>query len=154
MSYSVRREKTPGASVQFSCPKCRKVSVGNARKFVDTLMLLHLVPVLKLRNTYVVCDTCETKLHTPLELDDLERMQGLQIDEFLSYSPSFVFKFLAVTSLLICWVPIVGLIVAAIAVFGTRRFKGWPKTVSIVALVISVVVTTILLVGLAMGWVD
>jgi hypothetical protein len=154
MSYSVRRETIPGASVLFCCPKCRKVSSGDACRFVDTLMLVHLVPIFKLRNTYVVCRTCGTKLHTPLELDDLERMQGLQIDEFLTYSPSFVFKFLAVTSLLVCWAPIVGLIVAAIAVFGTRRFKGWPKNVSMVALVISVVVTTILLVGLAMGWVD
>jgi hypothetical protein len=87
-----------------------------------------------------------------LELNDLERMHGLHIDEFLSYSPSFVFKFLAVVSLLICWAPIVGLIVAAIAVVGTRRFKGWPKVVSLVALVVSIVPTVFALIGLALGW--
>ena len=115
-------------------------------------MLVHLLPLFKLHNTYIVCDVCGTKLHTRLELNDLERMHGLQIDEFLSYSPSFVFKFLAITSLLICWAPVVGLIVAAIAMVGTRRFKGWPKTVSTIALVISIVPTVFLAVGVALGW--
>jgi len=119
---------------------------------VDTLLLLHVIPIFKLTNRYVVCGTCGTKLQTPLQLEDLNRLQGLQIDEFLSYSPSFVFKFLSVASLLLCWAPIVGLAVAGIAFLGTRRFKGWPRAVSMTALVIAIVPTAFLIFGLVMGW--
>jgi hypothetical protein len=79
-------------------------------------------------------------------------MHGLQIDEFLSYSPSFVFKFLAITALLLCMAPILGTIVAAIATCGTYHFNGWPKKLSITALLISLVPTTIAIVGLLLGW--
>jgi hypothetical protein len=152
MSYTIRRQIIPGAPIQFSCPKCRKVSQGKACQFVDTFMLLYFVPLGTVRNTYVACDDCGLKLRTQLGLEDLERMHGLQIDEFLSYSPSFVFKFLAITALLLCLAPILGTIVAIIAVSGTYHFKGWPKKFSITALLISLVPTAIAVVGLLLGW--
>ncbi|HEY3392861.1 MAG TPA: hypothetical protein VGK58_09150 [Lacipirellulaceae bacterium] len=152
MSYTIRRQIIPGAPIQFSCPKCRKVSQGKACQFVDTFMLLYFLPLGAVRNTYVACDDCGLKLRTQLRLDDLERMQGLQIDVFLSYSPSFVFKFLTITALLLCLAPILGTIVAIIAVSGTYHFKGWPKKFSITALLISFVPTAIAIVGLLFGW--
>jgi hypothetical protein len=152
MSYSIRRQVIPGAAIQFSCPKCRKVSQGKACQFVDSIMLLYVLPLGTIRNTYVACDDCGLKLRTQLGLEDLERMHGLQIDEFLSYSPSFVFKFLAITALLLCMAPILGTIVAAIAAGGTYHFNGWPKKLSITALLISLVPTTIAIVGLLLGW--
>ena len=152
MYYGLRRETIPGAAVRHTCPKCRSVVVGTAFQFVDTFVLLHLFPLGSVRNTYVACANCGIKLQTPLGLDDLERMRDLQIDEFLSYSPSFVFKFLAVTALFLCWTPFLGTIIAAIALLGTYHFNGWPKKIAITALAISVVPTAFAIVGLSLGW--
>jgi len=75
-------------------------------------------------------------------------MRGLQIDEFLSYAPSFVFKCLAVIALLVSWVPLVGFLISIIALFGSRHFNGWPKRVSTTALILSILPMVILAVGL------
>jgi hypothetical protein len=115
-------------------------------------MLLYFFPLGTVTNTYVACDDCGIKLQTQLRLEDLERLHDLQIDEFLSYSPSFVFRFLAITALLLCWAPILGTIVAIIALIGTYHFKGWPKNFSFTALLISLVPTAITIVGLSLGW--
>jgi hypothetical protein len=150
MLYSIQRQKITGPSVRFSCPKCRRVTSGSAYQLADTILLLHFLPLSHSTNTYCVCGDCGTALQSRVEFSDLQRMEGLQIDEFLFYSPSFVYRFLAVTSVLICWAPVVGLVVAAIALYGTHRFQGWPKKFAIFSCVIGSVISVVAIVGLAM----
>jgi hypothetical protein len=64
---------------------------------------------------------------------------------------TFVTRFLALLSVVLCWAPFVGLVLAIPAVVLNRRARGWPRIVSWVGLALSAVVTALLVVILALG---
>lgn len=139
---TVHAEETPGPAIPIQCPKCGvETAMGFSRERVETLRLLGLIPLLKLRNTFVDCGECEAKLRSRLGIEELAKYQGAPISQFLSYDVSFVFKFLAITSLILSLVPMVGLGLAVLTLLGTFRTRGWPRTLGIVSLIVSAIVS-------------
>jgi hypothetical protein len=152
MYYSVKRQRTPGPAVQFNCPKCGGVAVsGSSYELFDTLQVFHLVPLWNTRNTYISCSHCQAEMISRLNLDELHDYCDFDLTPYMSYDVSFVFKFLAVAALLLCWTPILGLVLAIIAVAGTFRVPGWPPTLALFSTLLSLVPTTLLIVGAALN---
>jgi len=56
-------------------------------------------------------------------------------------SGSVITRFFAVLTVLLCWAPVVGLILGGIAWFLNRNVHGWPKTVSRVGTIIALLIT-------------
>lgn len=106
------------------------------------------IPLLKMRTTFVECGGCKAKLASKLAVGDLKKYQGAGVSQFLSDEVSLVFKFLAIVSLLLFFTPILGLVLAGITVWGTFRFRTWPRTLGIVSLVLSSIVTVFFVIGL------
>ena len=150
--YGIQTEQTPGPSVQIDCGKCgNSGTVGRAYDQVETFKLLHLIPVLRLRNTFVTCESCGAQLRSRLTCLELLNRQGDDLREFISYEVSFVVKFMAVISILLCVIPVLGLVLSLITVCLTVRSRGWPWILGTIALVVSSVTTVVSLVGIFMG---
>ena len=147
--WFVERQETPGPSVSINCPRCGEQGVvGQSFELLETLRLFDAIPLLKMRNTFVQCGGCKAKLASKLAVADLERYQGTGVSQFLSDGVSLVFKFLAIVSLLLFFTPILGLVLAGITVFGTFRSRTWPRTLGIISLVLSSILTVFFVIGL------
>jgi hypothetical protein len=74
-------------------------------------------------------------------LKDLTLNQSQELSEPRAHEVSFVFKFLAVVSLLLFFAPIVGLVLASVTVLGTFKSRTWPRTVGFLSLILSSLVS-------------
>jgi hypothetical protein len=151
MHYSVKRETTSGPTVQFNCPKCGAAVRGATFEWLDTLMFLYCIPLWKMRNTYVTCGNCQGRLTSQLRLEDLYAYDNLDVTPYISYEVSFVFKFLSIAALLLCWTPAIGLGLTIAALAGTIRVPGWPRTLALVSAVPALAMSAVLLVGAMLG---
>ena len=112
--------------------------------------MLYVIPVLSMSNNLVGCLLCAAKLSTKLPLEELPHFSSEELEEHLKYEVSFVFRLLAVISLPLSVFPLVGLVVALLALIGTcNRPPGWPRTVSRISTVLASIVSLLLLAVLA-----
>lgn len=149
---TTHREQTLGPDLKINCPKCGALDTSAASyELRDQLKLLFVIPLFKLTNTYVSCAACGTALTSRLSIDELRTHSPSDISHFLSYEISLVVKFLAILSLLLLIAPLVGFVLAILTVVLSRKSGGWPRTIGIVALLLSGIVTIPLVVLLAIA---
>jgi len=152
MLISVQSQENPGPELQIDCPKCGATSIhSTSYEQRDRLFLFFSIPTFGVTNTFVICGTCRTKLTSRLSIEELQQHSGIYSSHFLSYEIPFVVKFLVIASILLFIAPFVGLVLAIITVILTRDLEGWPRTLGIVALVLSCIFTIAFFVALAMG---
>ncbi len=60
-------------------------------------------------------------------------------------SGSVITRFFAVLSILLCWAPVVGLVLGGIAWFLNRNVRGWPKIASLIGTVIAFLITALII---------
>lgn len=147
-----KSRKVPGPVVQISCPRCRAARVpATPYRQLDDLCLFHFVRLFTLKNTFVYCSACGATLHSSVDLDELARYRHGELDQFLSYDVSFVVKFLAIASLLLCMAPGVGLILSLLTVLLTLKTPGWPRTLGRAGLALSGLATLFFLGMIVLG---
>lgn len=147
-----KTRKEPGPSLAIRCPKCGADGVSAAAyRQVDDLCAFHFLKLLTIRNTFVECSACRAKLRSSIDLDELGAYRHGELNQFLSHDVSFVVKFLTVASLVLCIAPIVGAVLALLAVLLTLKSIGWTRTVSRVALVLSTLITSFFMIALLLG---
>jgi hypothetical protein len=147
LGFAVHRQTTLGPAAQFACPRCgQPTTSGRSHELAETFLLLYVLPLFVMRNTYVTCDHCGATLTTRLRLADLEQQSWTDISPFLSHHVSLVLKFLTLVSLLLWWMPFVGSVIPAIVLVATRRSPGLPRTLAIISLALSFI--PVLLLGL------
>src|SRR5579872_6327245 len=121
--------------IDFDCPGCGAKGVeGRLTEQEDRLNLLYVVTVLKLVNTYVECSECRAVFTSKARAAEIVGLSPSEIGARLAPPTDFIGCAMAVLALLTCWAPIVGLVMALIALLLTFRAGGWPKIVSIVSL--------------------
>jgi hypothetical protein len=144
--------KEPGPTLVIQCPRCGADGVnGLAYRQVDDLRAFYFLKLFTVRNTFVECSHCRAKLRSSIDLDEFGRYRHGEWNQFLSHDVSFVVKFLAVASLLLCVAPGVGAILSLITVLLTLKTPGWTRTVARVALALSLVVTGLSIVAILLG---
>lgn len=147
-----KTRKEPGPALTIRCPKCGADSVSAvAYRQVDDLCAFYFLKLFTIRNTFVECSSCRAKLRSRIDLEELGAYRAGELEQFLSHDVSFVAKFLAVASLVLCIAPIVGAVLALIAVLLTLKSSGWPRTVSQVALALSTVITGLFMIALLLS---
>lgn len=152
LTYSINRRTTPGPLVHFQCPKCHgTLRTGTAYELHDKFVALHFLPLWSTRATYVECAYCRTTLNSVLGVEELAVLGDTDVTPYLSYEASFVFKFLAIVSLLLVWMPLVGTVMALITLAGTFRVPGWPRTLARVCTVLSVLLFAAYIVAVAIN---
>jgi hypothetical protein len=147
---TTRSQKIPGPELEINCPKCGASRTSAASyEQRDALSLFFIIPLFTVTNTFVKCAACGAKLTSRLSIDELQPHSAAEVSPYLSHEVSFVVKFLAIASILLFIAPIVGLVLAVLTVILSLRSGGWPRTLGIVALVLSGFVTISLFVLLA-----
>ena len=114
-------------------------------------MGLYFIPLLTQRETCVKCLDCGTIQLTKLPLKDLEGLSPGGLQPWLFPRVSIIAKFIALASILLFCAPVVGLGLGVAGLIMNFRSGGWPKVVSIVAIVLSLPVTLLGIVGLVVG---
>jgi hypothetical protein len=142
--WSAQSRRVPGPRVDFTCPKCLcGPTSGSSYEQTDSAHLFFVIPILRMRNTFVICDQCKSRLFCVMTLDDLTQSAGADISRFLSYRISFVFKTLSILSLLLCVFPVLGTVLSCITLIGTYKSPGVWRTIAIISFVISLVPTSL-----------
>ena len=151
-TQSIDRQISPGPVVQFTCPKCGQArSRGNSYELHDKFMALHFIPLWSTRTTYVACTSCRANLSSRLDIEELALYRDADVTPYLAYESSFVFKFAALAAVLLWWAPIVGLGLTVLALAGTWRVPGWPRTLAIVSAPLSLAMTVLGAVALVLA---
>jgi hypothetical protein len=87
-----------------------------------------------------------------LPLSDLARHAAEDISPFLTPYVSFIGKFLAVMSVLFCWLPVFGLALGIAGVFEARKYGGgtmkWSRMGTVLSAVCTVLLVGIVVIGL------
>lgn len=151
--YSAHTDIQIGPHVRIDCSRCGEIEV-TARSYeqTETLKAYHVLPVLKLTNTFVVCESCGAEYISRLARRDLEDYRETNVTALVFLYISFAVRFLAIISLALCVLPLIGFVLALITVLSTRKVRGWPRILGLAALAVSSVVTILAIVGMMLGF--
>ena len=141
-----------GPAIKIHCPLCKVRSVkAQARDQVDEVALFYVIPLFRLRNTFLKCSKCEQQIISTITSKELASYSADELSPYLSGRASFIGNFLAIAGVLLCWAPIIGILLAIVGTFINRRSPGWPRTVSLIGVVLSVFGTITFFILQAMG---
>ena len=131
--------------VVFDCPHCRASNVrGTAYDLRETIRVAQKVPAWGWSSHWVRCSNCRTELHANCAAHDLQGARPSTVTESVHRYVSFPKRVLAVASLLIGWAPVVGLLLALVSMAVNSRTRGWPRWLSVIALIIAAAVNVAL----------
>lgn len=138
----VHREVVRGAKVLLDCPWCDNGLVkGTAVEHCETTRLLLIIDISETTTTFVVCDACKLRMRSQLGLDELKEHAGKDVTRFLTCEAPFITKALAILSLLFSWAPFVNIALPLITLCAARRYRGWPKSLAILSLLLGIAFT-------------
>ena len=147
-----KSRKEPGEVIEIDCPRCGAAGVAaSPYRQVDDLCAFYFLPLFTIRNTFVECTACRTKLRSSVDLDELSQYSHGELNQFLAHEISFVVKFLAIASLLLCLAPFIGLALAVITVLLTLKMPGWPRILGRISLAVSGLITLAVVVLTSLG---
>jgi hypothetical protein len=142
--------KTPGPTLSINCPACQSTAVpADSMQQVDRLDLFYLLPFFQLRNTFVTCSACKKQLISSIGINEMADLNAADLSDHLVNHVSFINKFVAILSLLLFWIPIVGVGLGLLAIALNWKTTGWTKTVSFVGAGLAALVLTVLFVLMA-----
>lgn len=125
------------ANLRINCPRCgakETRAVCYTVREVLGLIVWH-------KTHWVKCLACGTELYSRLPPKDLAGLPPDVLEGVVVFRRSFVARTVTLLAVLLFWTPLVGLMVSALAVILNWRSGGWPKRLSLIALVISALLT-------------
>jgi len=135
---SLPRIEEHRVSVVFDCPHCQAERVrGTAYDLRETIRMADHVPLWGWSSHWVRCSNCRTELHANVPSEKLHGALPVAVNTHVRTYLPFPQRFLAIASLLLGWTPVVGVIVAIISMATSLRTRGWPRVLSVVALVLA-----------------
>lgn len=136
-SLSSGDEARRGPTVPFHCPACGARTRGELGESIDRARWLGIVPVLRLRSTWIACPECDARPAVLVPLDRAARMTPAELGAAIRWNASRLGRGLAGLSLATCLVPVLGVGVAAAATWLTRGTRDWAGSASVLSLTIS-----------------
>jgi hypothetical protein len=126
----VEQERIPRGNLFINCAKCGAQNV--AASCYDLRENVNVI----IRNTtaWVTCSACGTDLYSKFPSDQIIGRSAEELGGIIIWRVSLVGRFLAILSVCLGILPIVGLAIAVAAIALNWRHRGWPKILSIVGL--------------------
>lgn len=141
MFEDIDRQTVSGPQVQLDCPQCGVTGgLASSQEEKETFRVIG-IRLYTHRNTYITCLTCQTKFITRLRLSELESINDLA--SHITKNISLVAKTLALVSLLIFCLPVLGLVLALIAFLIAPKTPNWVRSLAKFSMVISVIANLI-----------
>ncbi len=114
-------------------------------------MGLYFIPLLTQREICVRCLSCDSVQLSRLPLSELGKFSAAELQPWLYQRVSIIAKFIALASILLFCAPFVGLALGIIGLIMNFRSGGWPRAVSIVAIVLAAPITLFTIFAVAFG---
>ncbi len=140
--------EAPGPNLSINCPNCEKMGVPAASyDHKEQLVLFFVLPIFWNTVTYIRCGACDAKLRSQLSCEELVRLQpsAEHLTQFLVPNISIVYITLAIVSMTLFCVPVLGFVLSLITFLLTRNISGWPKTMATVAMILTSIVHAVFL---------
>lgn len=139
---SARSRETSGPDIIIDCYHCGAENVKARTYELDTVhYIFGIIPGSPVVSRHVQCCNCSKSYRVKASYQKLLDTPPFAMHSLLKKDISFVSLFLAVVCLPLSIFPIIGLTVALSAYFGTKKAGGWPRKISVIALVISSIIT-------------
>ncbi|HEX8325605.1 MAG TPA: hypothetical protein VF595_17005 [Tepidisphaeraceae bacterium] len=124
--------------VVFDCPKCCATSVrGTAYNLRETIRVTERMPTWGWSSHWVRCAHCQAELHADCEPEEFKGASATTVNNNISTYLPFPSRFMAIAGLLFGWAPVLGVIVATASVAANLGTRGWPRWLSVIALVLT-----------------
>ncbi len=140
MTNTLPRIEEHRVAVVFDCPRCRSQSRGTAYDLRETIRVASRVPRWGWQSHWVRCAQCQAELHADCAAEDLAGVSPTIVNEHLREYVSFPRRVLALASVVLCWTPVVGVLLAAVSLAANLRTRAWPRWTSAVALVLALAI--------------
>jgi len=137
MTTSLPRIEEHRVTVVFDCPQCHCQSRGTAYDLRETISVSSRIPRWGWQSHWVRCAQCQTELSADCAAEDLAGASPMTVNEHVRAYVLFPRRVLALASMLLCWTPVVGVILAAIALAANLKTRAWPRWISLIALVLA-----------------
>jgi predicted nucleic-acid-binding Zn-ribbon protein len=140
--YGATREEEQGPTVEITCPKCGQSYDADSVEVTEWVKLFIVIPILRLRNTYLTCTRCRKSYLVKMRLDELAYADRQDLDAMLAVSkPSFMTSFFVILTAVLCILPFIGLLLSLISLALTWKKGGWRKIIAWIALAVSLAAT-------------
>ena len=83
---------------------------------------------------------------------DLENFREANVTALVFLHVSFAVRFLAIVSLVLCILPLIGFMLSFITVLSTRKVHGWPRTLGFIALAVSCPIAFLVVIAMLLGF--
>jgi len=127
-----------GRDLIINCPACRKKNTPAVA--FDLTEKLHGFAH---TSSWVRCLSCKADLHSKLRADELRGMSAEMLAVHVRHRLPWIKTTTALFAAILCLFPWVGIIISPIAMIVNWRVRAWTRTLSIIALAISTIVTVI-----------
>lgn len=125
-------------TVEFFCKKCNKEQTGIIEEQMKTISFSNASQSPEL-NRFIICNKCKYK--NPTKIDTY--IEGEKISQEQILKPiSLLGKVVAILSLLFCYLPFFGIILALVAFLQTNRSQGFFKIITYISLILSLISST------------
>lgn len=138
LSHSLPRIEEHRVTVNFECPHCRSKGSGTAYDLRETIRVSNRVPRWGWQSHWVRCAKCKVELHADCCAEDFVGASPALVNQHVRPYVSFPRRVLAVASLILCWTPGVGVILALISLGANFKTRSWTRWVSAIAVVLAV----------------
>jgi hypothetical protein len=138
LTASLPRIEEHRVTVVFDCPHCRSQGRGTAYDLRETIRVSNRVPRWGWQSHWVRCARCNAELHADCAAEDLHGVSPKTVNEHVRTYVTFPRRVLALSSLLLCWTPVVGVIVSVVSLLANLKTRGWPRWGSVVALFVAI----------------
>ena len=141
MFWTEHSEQHPGPSITFDCPRCRREGVvGTSYEERRQDKYLGIIPLPASYRTWVTCSACKRTIPSSVVADRLVGLTPEELKKVIRPQADFIQKFMAGTAILLCPIPMLGLIFATFAVLCNALTPSGSRKLSLIALGISVVI--------------
>jgi hypothetical protein len=136
-------ERIAGPDVRINCRACgRENTPAKTVQVKESAGYLH-VQILHARETRVKCKKCGVYRLTRLTLDELADYSAHELEAHLWDPTAAKVKLVAIAGLLLFCFPFIGLVMSLLAFIFSFRSGGWPKVVSLIGTVLSLVISAL-----------
>jgi transcription elongation factor Elf1 len=142
-----------GTDIHFNCPACGRSNVA-AQTFEseELAKVFFVIPVVKLRNTFVKCTACRESFTCLCSSSELKYKSPADLRKLIRYKASGWGWLLSVLALLLCWVPLVNILFAGMTMYVIRGTRGLPKSLTSISLTIGIAITGAFAILIVCSW--
>ncbi|MEX2213881.1 MAG: hypothetical protein WD768_07125 [Phycisphaeraceae bacterium] len=142
ITFHQQNEPDVGEPVLINCPACGAKDIASVpSESVDYVKIAYLIPITKLRATTIRCGQCNADIACIAPMAELAGLDAAGIDPLLRFHPTPAARNWSLLGLVTSVIPILGLIIASIAIYHSRGTRGWPASVNMLSIILAVTVT-------------